>query len=116
MDLAMVNSQALRRNWLEASNLQPIYEELGERMNLDVEAALQVDTVCQCWMRLHWEHYKSIATEDDLAELKHLVSLFYSVPPMIHCWDKSPYGRAAYDADFVHFIDHAVATRAGSQI
>ncbi len=114
VDLTMVNSRELRKNWLEASNLQPIYEELAATMNLSVEAALQVDTVCQCWMRLHWGHYKSITTDDDLEDLERLVSVFYSAPPMVHSWDKSPYGRAAYDVGFVRFVDQAVARRADS--
>lgn len=112
IDLTMVNSAELRKNWLAASDLTSVYEELGAEMNVDVEAALQVDTVCQCWMRLHWGHYKSITTPDDLEDLERLVSVFYSVPPMVHSWERSPYGKAAYDADFVQFVDNAVTKRA----
>jgi hypothetical protein len=59
IDLTMVNNSELRENWLKSSDLNSIYEELGSQMNVSVEGALQVDTVCQCWMRLHWGQYKS---------------------------------------------------------
>lgn len=70
IDLTMVNSSELRANWLKSSNLIPRYEELGSQLNLSVEQTLQVDTICQCWMRLHWRQFKSITTPDDLKDLE----------------------------------------------
>ena len=109
IDLTMVNNSELRENWLKSSDLNSIYEELGSQMNVSVEGALQVDTVCQCWMRLHWGQYKSITTPDDLKELERLVSVFYSVPPMLNCWRKSPYGSKIFDEDFVRFVEGAIS-------
>ena len=76
IDLTMVNNAELRKNWLKSSNLIPIYQELGSQLNLSVEEALQVDTVCQCWMRLHWGQFKSITTPEDLNDLESLISVF----------------------------------------
>ncbi len=111
IDLTMVNSSELRENWLKSSDLIPVYEKLGSQLNLSVEEALQVDTLCQCWIRLHWGHYKSITTPADLEDLEGLVSVFYSTPPMLHCWRQSPYGKSIFDADFVQFVDAAISKR-----
>jgi hypothetical protein len=109
IDLTMVNNAGLRENWLKSSNLKPIYQEIGSQLNLSVEEALQVDTVCQCWMRLHWGQFKSITTPEDLKDLESLISVFYLSPPMKNCWAESPYGKATYDADFVKFVDDAIS-------
>lgn len=109
IDLTMVNNPELRKNWIEASKLRSLYEDLGSEMGVSVDCALQVDTVCQCWTRLHWGHYKSITIPEDLEDLKCLVSVFYSVPPMLNCWNKSPYGRQIFDEEFVKFVEGAIA-------
>ncbi len=109
IDLVMVNNASLRQNWLKSSQLDSVYEQLGDLLNLNIEDALQVDTLCQCWMRLHWGHYKSITTPDDLQDLENLISAFYSKPPMSHSWANSPYGQAIYDADFVKFVNGAIS-------
>ena len=109
IDLTMVNSPDLRKNWIKSSpDLNTIYKAMSEQMNISVDGALQIDTVCQCWIRLHWGHYKSITTPEDLKELERLVSVFYSKPPMLQCWNESPYGRNIFDKDFVEFVDNAI--------
>jgi hypothetical protein len=113
IDLTMVNSLELRENWLKSSNLTPVYEELGSQLKLTVEETLQVDTLCQCWMRLHWGQHKSITTPEDLKDLEGLVSVFYSAPPMLQCWQNGPYGKNIFDADFVRFIDEAISKHNG---
>ena len=109
LDLAVVNNSELRENWIMSSDLKSIYETLGSEMNVSVDSALQVDTLCQSWMRLHWGQYKSITTPGDLEDLERLVSLFYSVPPMLNCWRKSPYGSKVFDDDFVRFVEGAIS-------
>ena len=109
--LAMVNNTGLRENWIKSSGLNSEYELLGNEMNVSVDGAIQIDNMCQCWMWLHWGQYKSIKTPADQSELENIVSVFYSVPPMLNCWRKSPYGRAVFDADFVQFVDAAISKR-----
>lgn len=112
IDLTMVNNADLRKNWIKSSNLAAVYKEIGSDLDLEVDAALQVDTVCQVWMRLHWGQFTSITTPEDLNDLKSLVSVFYSQTPMSICWEKGPYGRKIYDAKFVQFIEDAISSRA----
>ena len=107
--LAMVNNSGLRENWIKASGLNSEYELLGNEMNVGVDGAIQIDNMCQCWMWLHWGQYKSIKTADDHSDLECIVSAFYSVPPMLNCWRKSPYGKAMFDADFVKFVESAIS-------
>ena len=109
LDLAMVNNSELRENWIKSSDLKLNYEILGSEMNVSVDSALQVDTLCQSWMRLHWGQYKSITTPEDLKDLERLVSLFYSAPPMLNCWRKGPYGSNVFDEDFVRFVEGAIS-------
>ncbi len=107
--LAMVNNSELRENWIGSSGLDSRYEVLASEMNLSTDGAIQVDNMCQCWMWLHWGQYKSIKTQADLEELENIVSLFYSVSPMLDCWRKSPYGSVVFDEDFVRFVESAVS-------
>ena len=90
--LAMVNNTGLRENWIKSSGLNSEYELLGKEMNVSVDGAIQIDNMCQCWMWLHWGQYKSIKTPADKSELENIVSVFYSVPPMLNCWRKRPNG------------------------
>ena len=108
MDLTMVNNPELRKNWLKSSDLNRIYQAMSSEMNVSVEGALQIDTLCQSWMRLHWGHFKSITTTEDLQELERLVSVFYSAEPMLSCWRNSPYGKNVYDEEFIQFIENAI--------
>ena len=109
IDLTMVNNGELRENWLKSSDLNSLYKVMATEMDINIDGALQVDTLCQCWMRLHWGHYRSITTPKDLQELESLVSAFYSRPPMSISWKNSPYGKQAYDKDFIGFIENAIA-------
>ena len=107
--LAMANNTELCKNWMKSSGLKPEYERPGEALNLDAESASPVSNMCQSWMWLHWGQYKSIKTDSDLKELENIVSLFYSVPPMLNCWRKSPYGKAVFDAEFVKFVEDSIS-------
>jgi len=107
--LAMVNNSDLRENWIKSSGLDSKYGMLGTEMNVSADGAIQVDNMCQCWMWLHWGQYKSIKTPADLKELENIVSLFYSVSPMLDCWRKSPYGSVVFDEDFVRFVEGAIS-------
>jgi len=107
--LAMVNNTELRENWIKSSGLDSEYESLGIEMSVSIDGAIQIDNMCQCWMWLHWGQYKAIKTPADQRELENIVTVFYSAPPMLNCWGKSPYGRAIFDADFVQFVDDSIS-------
>lgn len=107
--LAMANNSELCENWMKSSGLKSVYESLGTEMNISADSAIQVDNMCQCWMWLHWGQYKSIKTRADLEELENIVSVFYSVPPMLNFWRKSPYGNKVFDEDYVRFVEGAIS-------
>ena len=107
--LAMANNSELCLNWMKSSDLKPVYETLGKEMEVSADGAIQVDNMCQCWMWLHWGQFKSIKTQSDLEELQNIVSVFYSVPPMLNCWRKSPYGSKVFDDEFVRFVESAIS-------
>ena len=107
--LAMANNPELCKNWMKSSGLKSEYEKLGSELNISADGAIQVDNMCQCWMWLHWGQYKSIKTRADLEELENIVSVFYSVPPMLNFWRKSPYGSKVFDEDFVRFVEGAIS-------
>ena len=107
--LAMANNSTLCANWMKSSGLKPVYEMLGTQMDVSADGAMQVDNMCQSWMWLHWGQYKSIKTRADLKELENIVSIFYSAPPMLNCWRKSPYGSKVFDEEFVRFVEGAIS-------
>ena len=107
--LTMANNTERCQYWMKSSGLKSEYERLGEELNLNADGAIQVDNMCQSWMWLHWGQYKSIKTNADLKELENIVSVFYSAPPMLNCWRKSPYGKAVFDAEFVKFVEAAIS-------
>ena len=106
---AMATNPELCANWMTSSGLKSVYEALGKEMDVSADGAIQVDNMCQCWMWIHWGQYKSIKTRADLEELENIVSVFYSVPPMLNFWRKSPYGRKVFDEDFVGFVEGAIS-------
>ena len=50
-----------------------------------------------------------MTTDDDVAELQHLIQTFYSTPPMSVFWALSPYVRML-DRPFVEFVNAALAS------
>ncbi len=107
--VSIANNTGLRENWLAASGLNSEYEALAKEMNVSVDGAMQIDHMCQSYMWLHWGQFRSIKTTADQKELEHLISVFYSTPPLLVCWRKSPYGRAVFESAFVKFVDNAIA-------
>ena len=57
------------------------------------------------WFWLHWGHYASTASEEDIAELRHLIGTFYKSPYMLFCWQHSMSARPILDPGFVAFVD-----------
>ena len=106
---AMANNSELRENWMKSSNVQSVYETLGTEMNVSANGAIQIDNMCQCWMWLHWGQFKAIKTDADSKDLANIVSKFYATSPMLNCWKESPYGGKVFDAEFVQFVDSAIA-------
>lgn len=107
--LGMAHNSELCKNWMKSSGLKSVFERLGNEMEVSADGAIQIDNMYQCWMWLQWSQYKSLKTRADLEELESILSVFYSVPPMLNCWKKSPYGSKVFDEDFVRFVEGALS-------
>jgi hypothetical protein len=105
---AMSHDPQLRKNWIASSGLESEYQRLGERLNTDLDGAFQIDFMCQSWMWLHWGQFSSTTTEDDIEELKRLIGVFYSNPPLSICWNESPFDKGLVEPKFVEFVNEAV--------
>lgn len=108
-NLAMVTDPELRKNWVASARFEPAYERLAGDLNVNIGGAVQVEFLCLNWMYLHWSQYNSINTSQDLEELEHIVSAFYSIPPMSICWNDGVYGKDFFDNRFVRFFDQCIA-------
>jgi hypothetical protein len=78
---------------------------------VSAEEAIRIDYASIYWMWLHWGQFASLKTEEDKAELEHLVSEYYTMPPVSDSWEKSPFGRNLLDEKFVRFVDAAIAKK-----
>ena len=61
----------------------------------------------QGWWWIHWAQWASITTDRDLQELKHLISEFYSVPPMSTTWKEGQNARLL-DPGFQDFVNEVL--------
>ncbi len=108
MALACATNPGLAKLWTKTSQAESTYQAIGKDLDVSVDEAMQIDYVSVYWMWLHWGQYASINTPEDLTELEHLISEFYSVPPMSVSWRRSPLGRNMLDERFVRFVDEAL--------
>ena len=111
MLLAMAHDPNLAKLWLKATGAEAAYKSLGDGWDMNAEDALRIDFASLYWMWLHWSAFASLKTKEDEVELEHLISEFYSVPPVSDSWKNSPYGRNLLDKKFVRFVDAAIAKK-----
>ncbi len=64
---------------------------------------------------MHWGQWAAIKTPEDIAELKHIVGEYYSVPPVSITWHKSPMCKILLDENFVQFVDEVLDEKTQSQ-
>ena len=101
---AQVTVPGLMDAWVRAEGSVDNIELLAEKLGLSLEEAIAVESQCQGWWWVHWANWASITTEKDMAELRHLVSEFYSVPPMSVAWAHSRNARLL-DPGFQTFVN-----------
>ena len=99
--------------WVRAEGSVDQFQSLAEKLGLGLQEAIVVESQCQGWWWIHWAQWASITTERDMAELKHLVSEFYSVPPMSIAWKESRNSRLL-DLEFQAFINETAFQDRGS--
>ena len=107
MYMAQVNNSELRsvnHKANDSSYLQEIADDLG----ITKEEAGILDSSNGYWFWLHWGQFSSTHNESDIAELKNLISGFYTTRPVYICWTKSPWHRPLLDPEFVKFVDEII--------
>jgi len=93
--------------WIRAEGAVGDFESLAEILGLDLQEAIVVESQCQGWWWTHWAQWASITTEKDMNELKHLISEFYSAPPMSAAWAHSRNARLL-DPGFQEFVNEVL--------
>ena len=108
--LTVAQNPELRARWVKIAGLEPAYAALGKAWNVSADEAIPIDMLATYWFWLHWGQFSSIKTQQDLAELEHLVSAYYAAPPVLESWRQSPLrGRDLMDPEFLDFVDKAIA-------
>jgi hypothetical protein len=105
--LSTASDPEIHRLWHKGFKQDVRYETLGKEWGMSAEAAHKLDMVCASWMWLHWGQWASTNTPDDIVEIKHIVSEFYSAPPMSISWTISPY-KEMLDENFVRFVNEVL--------
>jgi hypothetical protein len=108
MLLTIATIPGLAHLWIKSCQVESTYKTIGKDLDIDVDEAARVDFVALYWMWLHWGQYASIHTPEDQAELEHIISEVYSVPPISVSWQKSPFARSMLEEDFVRFVNHVL--------
>ena len=97
--------------WIGAQGSLPQYDKLARSFGLQsVEDGFMVEQICQSWWWLHWGQWASITKDRDIDELRHLISEFYSQPPMSVAWEESP-NVVLLEPGFREFVDDAIASK-----
>ena len=102
-----INDSELSDAWIRAAGNAGSYQAIADKLGLSFREAQKVTFQCQNWWWLHWGQWASITTEKDMAELKHLVSEFYSVPPISVVWTEDD-SVQLLDSEFIEFVNNAV--------
>ncbi len=109
--MAVAKDPSLAKLWLKATRAEAAYKPLCEEWDVNAEEAMRIDFASIYWMWLHWGQFASLKTKEDTTELEHLISEYYSVPPVSDSWQKSPFGRNLLDEKFVRFVDNVIAKK-----
>jgi hypothetical protein len=102
-----ISDSELSDAWIRAEGSGGNFQAIADQLGLNFREAQKVTFQCQSWWWLHWGQWASITTEKDMAELKHLVSEFYSVPPISVVWAEDA-SVQLMDPDFIEFVNNAV--------
>ncbi len=96
--------------WGRAQGTGDPLKPLADKLGLNAEETIMVENHCQGWWWIHWAQWASITTQKDLDELRHLISGFYSIPPMSIAWADSPHARLL-DPGFQEFVNEIIGEK-----
>ncbi len=107
ISLALATHDELRNAWVKAEGFDSINEQIAAQLKLSQDEANRLVYACNYMFWLHWAQWASLKTDDDLAELRHIIQAFYCSPPMSAVWKLHPYVQLL-DQKFVHFVNEAL--------
>ena len=105
-----LNDSELRDAWIRASGSAGNFQVIADKLGLSYSEAQKVTFQVQSWCWLHWGQWASITTEKDMVELEHLVSEFYSGPPISVVWTEDE-STGLLDPEFTKFVNDAVQAK-----
>ena len=103
----MIEDNDLLTAWTKSDGSWEPMGELAEELGVTVAEAGKIIWGCQYWWWLHWGQWASTTSKEDIEELRHLISEFYSTPPMITVW-RSGFYTNLLDPAFADFVNSAV--------
>ena len=81
-------------------------EEVARRFELTQAEATQLQATTLYWFWLHWGQWNTSNEEKDIAELKHMIRRFYTLPQVRMIWEGH---RGWLDANFESFVNEILA-------
>ena len=112
MSLALATNDALRDAWIKAEGSSSVNAQIATQLGLSPDEANRLVYACNYMFWLHWAQWASLKTDDDLAELRHVIQAFYGGPPMGAVWKLHPYVQLL-DQKFVQFVNESLAKEYG---
>jgi hypothetical protein len=103
----MASDDEMRDAWVGAEGTADRYARIADALDVPVTLAGRIEHMCQCWWWLHWAHWASSKTDQDVEGLRHVIAAFYSRSPMSVVWELSP-NVAILEPEFVRFVESAL--------
>ena len=108
MMMAMAENPGMSSSWAKTNGLAEIHSEIAQELGATTDEAESVINMSFYWMWLHWTQWASSSTDRDMEELRHVVGLWYSAPPMSIVWRLHP-NVALFEPEFRDFVGDAVS-------
>lgn len=104
----VLNPEAMTA-WSKASGpaWQEMMKTISKKLDVSEEEAEIVAQVGAGWVWTHWSQYRSTQSQQDLDELKNIVSVWYSNPPMSVLIDDQNF-IAWFEPEFVNWLKDTV--------
>jgi hypothetical protein len=112
IELQFMSDPEFRALWskLSTPELSKMYLEIAEELGISKDETMKVVSYGSNWLWLHWGQFRSIKSPEDGAELKNIISAWYSDGPMRTLIDHQSF-RLYFDQEFIKFIDNNIGKK-----